>query len=167
MACTQREWIVSLHFFRDALAFCYLRHELLRHSFSGLVGFLQMSVERACRQHGIVNRLLVTSEELSPALTPDADARGFRRNQVGDEAAFPMSSCQHCTGAPKRCRMCKHKKSPSAKCGGRCASEIQIHLEVLPAMDTTPRGILVEITICIILRDREGRNSDEAIFVTR
>ena len=61
--------------------------------------------------------------------------------------------------------MCEMKKSPSAECGGRCVSEIQIHLEVLPAMDTTTRGIFAEITLGIFLRDREGREADEAIIV--
>ena len=61
--------------------------------------------------------------------------------------------------------MCETKKSPSAECGGRCVSEIQIHLEVLPAMDTTTRGIFAEITLCIFLRDREGREADKAIIV--
>jgi hypothetical protein len=32
-------------------------------------------------------------------------------------------------------------------------------------MDTTTRGIFAEITLGIFLRDREGREADEAIIV--
>ena len=37
--------------------------------------------------------------------------------------------------------------------------------EVLPAMDTTTRGIFAEITLGIFLRDRESREANEAIIV--
>ena len=59
----------------------------------------------------------------------------------------------------------RNKKISLRKSGGRFVSQIQIHLEVLPAMDTTTRGIFAEITLGIFLRDREGREADEAIIV--
>ena len=77
--------IGCLELLRDTFGPCHLIDQMKEHFFRPAVHFLQMGVQLAAEEHGGVNGFPILQHVLASALAPDADMRGRRQNEVGNQ----------------------------------------------------------------------------------